>query len=226
MFIMGKTCLDCGTSVKTWTGGHVPSEKIKPMFLLMNVSDSIIDKMQDGDVLCKKCGNKSFCRHAVSVYNYNKSQLMPEEFEAWLKSGEDCIPIAQAELENSQHTQVQETPTKNMAMPSTPSVSTPSSGNITDRITTREELNRLTKSRHDQTKAQWGKNEVVQYKDEGLAILQRMWGSQVQFIVACSQVTKEGYRLMAIDEGKEGSSGGFSGGVNAYFYFQKMDFVR
>jgi len=26
--------------------------------------------------------------------------------------------------------------------------------------------------------------------------------------------------------GKEGSSGGFSGGVNAYFYFQKMDYIR
>ncbi len=88
------------------------------------------------------------------------------------------------------------------------------------------QMKQLIASKHDQTKAQWDKNGVVQYKDEGITILQRMWGSQVQFIVACSQVTKEGYRLMAIDEGKEGSSGGFSGGVNAYFYFQKMDFVR
>jgi len=88
------------------------------------------------------------------------------------------------------------------------------------------QMKQLIASKHDQTKAQWEKNGVVQFKDEGIAILQRMWGSQVQFIVACSQVTKEGYRLMAIDEGKEGSSGGFSGGVNAYFYFQKMDYVR
>jgi len=55
-----------------------------------------------------------------------------------------------------------------------------------------------------------------------------MWGSQVQFIVAFDDLTKEGYRLMAIDEGKEGgqASGGFTGGVNAYFYFQKMEYVR
>jgi hypothetical protein len=95
-------------------------------------------------------------------------------------------------------------------------------------FTSAEQLREMTKSLHDQTKANWDKNGVVQYKDEGLVILQRMWGQQVQFIVACSQVTKEGYRLMTIDEGKSGgqSSGGFTGGVNAYFYFQKMDYVR
>ena len=98
--------------------------------------------------------------------------------------------------------------------------------NKAEKITTSKELTSLTDLRHNQTKAQWDKNGIVQYKDEAIAILQRRWGSQVQFIVACSQVTKEGYRLMAIDEGKEGSSGGFSGGVNAYFYFQKMDYVR
>jgi hypothetical protein len=93
-------------------------------------------------------------------------------------------------------------------------------------VTSAAQLRALTQTLHDQTKSQWEKNGVVQYKDEGLVILQRMWGQQVQFIVACSQVTKEGYRLVAIDEGKEGSSGGLSGGVNAYFYFQKMDYVR
>ena len=96
------------------------------------------------------------------------------------------------------------------------------SGSVTSAV----QLRALTKALHDETKSQWDKNGVVQYKDEGLVILQRMWGQQVQFIIACSQITKEGYRLMAIDEGKEGSSGGFSGGVNAYFYFQKMDYVR
>jgi hypothetical protein len=101
-----------------------------------------------------------------------------------------------------------------------------STNNKTERITTSEELTRLKDFRHDQTKAQWKKNGIVQYKDDAIAILERRWGSQVQFIVACSQVTKEGYRLMSIDEGKEGSSGGFSGGVNAYFYFQRMDYVR
>jgi len=73
---------------------------------------------------------------------------------------------------------------------------------------------------------QWDKNGIIQFKNERMAILQRRWGAQVQFIVAMDEITKEGYRLMAIDEGKEGSGGGFTGGVNAYFYFQKMEFVR
>jgi len=92
--------------------------------------------------------------------------------------------------------------------------------------TSSEQLRQLTKTLHDQYKAQWDKNGVVQIKTQSLAILQRMWGQQVQFIVACDQLSKEGYRLMAIDEGKEGNSGGFSGGINAYFYFQKIDYVR
>ena len=40
-------------------------------------------------------------------------------------------------------------------------------------------------------------------------------------------ITKEGYRLMAIDEGKTIQGGaGFSGGLNAYYYFQKMEYVK
>lgn len=77
-------------------------------------------------------------------------------------------------------------------------------------------------------KPAWDKNGVIQYKTEHMAILQRAWGVQVEFIIAFDDLTKEGYRLMAIDEGKSGgnSSGGFTGGVNSYFYFQKMKYVR
>lgn len=40
-------------------------------------------------------------------------------------------------------------------------------------------------------------------------------------------LTKEGYRCIAHDEGKEaGSELGATGGVNSYFYFQKMEYVR
>lgn len=78
--------------------------------------------------------------------------------------------------------------------------------------------------RIDQYKPAWDKNGVIQYKTEYIAILQRSWGRQVEFIIAFDDLTKEGYRLMAIDEGKSDgdSSGGFTGGVNAYFYFQKI----
>ena len=75
-----------------------------------------------------------------------------------------------------------------------------------------------------QYKPMWDKNGVIQYKDEFVAILQRAWGVQVEFIIAYSDLTEEGYQLMAIDEGKTGgqASGGFTGGVNSYYYFQRI----
>ena len=88
------------------------------------------------------------------------------------------------------------------------------------------QLRGLTQALHNQFKAEWDKSGVVQFKNNQIAILKRLWGQQVQFIVAYDQVTKEGYRLMAIDEGMEAQGSGFSGGASAYFYFQKMDFVR
>lgn len=91
-----------------------------------------------------------------------------------------------------------------------------------------EQMKREIGLKHDQFKAQWDKNGVIQFKNQHIAILQRVFGSQVQFIIAFDQLTKEGYKLMAIDEGKSGgqASGGFTGGVNSYYYFQKMDYVR
>jgi hypothetical protein len=84
------------------------------------------------------------------------------------------------------------------------------------------------KKRSPEYKTHWNKNGVIQFKNERIAILQRMWGSQVEFIVAFDDLTKEGYRCIAHDEGKEGgqSSGGFTGGLNSYFYFQKIELVR
>ena len=80
--------------------------------------------------------------------------------------------------------------------------------------------------RSPEYKKHWNKNGVIQFKNERIAILQRSFGTQVEFIVAFDDVTKEGYRLMAIDEGKTGNAGGVSGGANSYYYFQKMDFVK
>jgi len=91
----------------------------------------------------------------------------------------------------------------------------------------KERLQEL-KNKIDQYKPSWDKHGVIQFKNEYIAILQRMWGQQVEFIIAFDNLTKEGYRCIAHDEGKEGgqASGGFTGGLNSYFYFQKMEFVR
>ena len=74
-------------------------------------------------------------------------------------------------------------------------------------------------------KTKWNKDGIIQFKNERIAILKRGFGKQVEFIVAFDELTQNGYRLMAHDEGKEVAAGGFSGGVNSYFYFQKIDFV-
>ena len=75
-------------------------------------------------------------------------------------------------------------------------------------------------------KTKWNKNGIIQFKNERIAILKRAIGSQVEFIVAYDDLTKEGYRCIAHDEGKEGGGSGLTGGLNSFFYFQKMEFVR
>ena len=82
------------------------------------------------------------------------------------------------------------------------------------------------KKRSPEYKKYWNKYGVIQFKNERIAILHRGRGAQVEFIVAFDDVTKEGYRLMAIDEGQEANVGGVTAGVSSYYYFQKMDFVK
>lgn len=89
-----------------------------------------------------------------------------------------------------------------------------------------EELRGFVVDNHDKFKERWNKDEVIQFKDDSIAILKRVVGSQVQFITAFSKITNEGYRLMAIDEGMEVKGTGVSGGINAFFYFQKIDLVK
>jgi len=43
-----------------------------------------------------------------------------------------------------------------------------------------EQLKQFISLKHDQYKAQWDKNGIIQFKNERMAILQRMWGQQVQ----------------------------------------------
>ena len=148
---------------------------------------------------------------------------MPEEFDVMLKSGSSWIPIALAQLptQDSSNDDVQIGALgNNNSTQNTSSTSTQSS----DRITTANELERLSQLRHDEFKRQWQKNRTVQFKNDKIAILMRGQGAQVQFIVAYDQVTREGFRLMAIDEGKSVDGGaGFSGGISSYYYFQKIN---
>ncbi len=78
------------------------------------------------------------------------------------------------------------------------------------------------KTRIDDYKKDWNKRGIIQFKNERMAILQRVWGSQVEFIAAFDDLTKEGYRLMAHDD----NMGAGTGGINSYFYFQKTKYVN
>ena len=80
--------------------------------------------------------------------------------------------------------------------------------------------------RSGEYKKQWDKNGVIQFKNDRIAILQRAVGRQVEFIVAYDDITRDGYRLMAIDEGKSAGNSDVTGGMNAYFYFQKISVIE
>ena len=64
------------------------------------------------------------------------------------------------------------------------------------------------------------KDGVIQFKREYTTILQRNV-TQVVFIIAFEDLTKEGHRLMAIDEGKESSFANSC--VNSFYCFQKIN---
>ena len=81
-------------------------------------------------------------------------------------------------------------------------------------ITTPDQLKKLIDSEHDLYKSEWDKKNVVQFKNERIAVLENKHGREVQFIVAFDQVTKEGYSLMGVSTPEDA-------GVT-HLYFQKM----
>lgn len=77
-------------------------------------------------------------------------------------------------------------------------------------------------ARTQQYKPLWDKNGIIQFKNERIAILKRQVGVQVEFIIAFDDLTREGYELKAIDEGKSMDTGlGVGSGASSYYYFQK-----
>lgn len=72
-------------------------------------------------------------------------------------------------------------------------------------------------------KPRWDKNGVIQFKSEYICILQRKWRSQVEFIVAFEDLTRDGYRLIAIDSAVKSSDDIVPAGTESYYYFQKME---
>jgi hypothetical protein len=232
-------CFECRTKLG-WNAQKVSGKDMKKVQQMVGFSDEFLDKMNDKDVLCMDCNEKFGLRHALEMYNYNKKNIPEKDWETYLKHPDTISIVQEAErlLAEQSSTGTGSSVDPSGATPSTGgdaipvSNTTVSTSNTTPTIqntlnvTSSDELRAITASRHNEFKAQWDKNGIVQFKNNKIAILKRVVGQQVQFIVAYDKVTEEGYRLMAIDEGITASGSGFSGGASAFFYFQKMEFVR
>ena len=235
-------CFECRIKLG-WNSPKINGKKMKEVQQLVKFSDNVLDRMNDKDVLCGDCNDKFGKRHALELYNYDKNTLSEKEWENYLKMPETKVIVQEAErILTEQHSTSTTSPTGGAlpsttsptggALPSTNSAVPKSTSNTTSSnqsnmaTISADQLRALTSSRHDEFKAQWDKNGLVQFKNDKIVILKRMVGQQVQFIVAYDKITEEGYRLMAIDEGMTAQGSGFSGGASAYFYFQKMDYVR
>ena len=105
-----KLCIDCNEEVGTWRnkhGSYGKAAETKSMFKIMGISEPNLENSEEGDIYCAPSHNKLFCRHAVKIWKYYESTLMPEEFEKLIQCGEDWIPIAKAELSSMKDTQTE-----------------------------------------------------------------------------------------------------------------------
>ena len=95
-----------------------------------------------------------------------------------------------------------------------------------NKVMTAAQLKALIDTEHNLYKFEWDKKNVVQFKNERIAILKNEHNKQVQFIVAIDQVLKEGYVLIGIADGQDSTgmmSKSMGGSANStMFYFQKM----
>ena len=189
-----------------------------------------LQNMNDKDVICYSCQSTLNKKHAIEIFNHVKSESTEKQFQVWLSDKEvrlDILPEVEKSMIEKDHVSDYQHTVTTESMQANEKSQTP----ISSKTTGIFRSNSLKKhedsdlfARTLQYKPYWNKNGVIQYKDENIAILQRAWGRQVEFIIAYSDLTKEGYQLMAIDEGKTGgqASGGFTGGVNSYYYFQRI----
>ena len=237
-------CFDCGKKI-SWKDAKRSGKDVKSWGKEIGYTDKLQENMDDKDMICIPCVSTLNVRHALRVCNYMGATMQPKEFENWkkewpevIREAEKLLVIHQNKEKARQNKSVKQRSAKTIGNSTNESDTTSASNetvltsNIVHNVqntldvTSADQLRSITSSRHDEFKLQWDKNGIVQYKNDRIAILKRIVGQQVQFIVAYDQVTAEGYRLMAIDEGMTAQGSGFSGGASAYFYFQKMDYVR
>jgi hypothetical protein len=78
-----------------------------------------------------------------------------------------------------------------------------------------------------ETEKNFRKKGTINYQDEYCAIVSKLGGhnGELVFAHAFSKLTKEGYRLMAQDEGSSLNLGVGSAGLNSFYFFQKIEYI-
>ena len=71
---------------------------------------------------------------------------------------------------------------------------------------------------NEEYKDKFRKNDVIEFVNDNIALVQRKWGNQVEFIEAFDKLTKEGFVLRA----NESYPSKWSGRNITYFYFQRI----
>ena len=88
-----------------------------------------------------------------------------------------------------------------------------------------EQLNTL-KKEGLRLKKLFQSKEVIQLKTDSIAILLRKMGKEEEFFAAYEQLTKEGYKLVLLEELRElPIAAGFNFQVGVYFYFQHKKYI-
>ena len=89
--------------------------------------------------------------------------------------------------------------------------------------TLKEVQQKENKQRLDEIESRFEKYATIKYKDEYCAIVKKI--DDISFIKAFSDLTREGYRLMAQDEGGQFHLGIASVGAGSYYFFQKVEYI-
>lgn len=210
---MGRACFVCDKNIGRF-------EQVNKRSDFDNAKVNLApDGFDEEDVICVNCTENLMLAKAKEIIEYDKAHTTPEEFQKLRQT--ELYKKLLVEVERVNQTQISsDSVSSNLDIskstinqqPLLQQSSSPSGTMQSSSFMTRNQMQKEITLMHDQYKSQWDKNGVIQFKNERIAILQRMWGQQVQFIVAYDQLTKEGYRLMIMDEGKEASTSGFAGG--------------
>ena len=80
---MGKSCFGCKNNIRKFMGDiYFPKDRLKSELNDMNIFDSIVNKMNEKDMLCEKCGKKVYIIACSQLNNLIHMKSMKENIVA------------------------------------------------------------------------------------------------------------------------------------------------